>query len=114
MIDGYINGCEYDLSKFRTPANEPLVKALLMSFDPFINEELHEALKNEYDWRSPEVLRSYFIKPIQCMLRIEESIQLWTKRNGSDGYFIFLEEFIGHMVPQDTKMNFTANLPVQR
>ena len=108
IIDGYINGCEYDLSKYKTPENEPLVEAVLMAFDPFSNEAISEALGNEYDWHSLEVLREYFTHPIQCLLRIEESIELWTKRNGPDGYFNFTEEFMGHMVPDNEKMDFAV------
>lgn len=110
IIDGYLNDWEYDLSKYRTPENESLVKAVLMAFDPFTNEAVKEALSNEYDWHSPDDLRKYFTPPIQCLLRIEESVELWTKRNGADGYFIFTEEFMGHMVPFDDQMNFVAPL----
>ena len=110
IIDGYINGWEYDLSKYRTPDNESLVEAILMAFDPFTNGEIQEALNNTYDWHSLEDLRDYFTSPIQCLLRVEESVQLWTKRDGADGYFNFIEEFMGNMVPYDEQMNFTAKL----
>ena len=111
IIDGYINGWEYDLGKYKTPDNELLVEAILMAFDPFTNEEVKVALNNHYDWHSPVDLRDYFTSPIQCLLRIEESVQLWTKENGADGYFNFIEEFMGHMVPHDEQMNFTVKLP---
>jgi len=108
IIDGYINACEYDLSKYITPENKSLVNAILMAFDPFTNEEVREALGSEYNWHSPDVLSEFFTHPIQCLLRLEESVELWTKRNGPDGYFNFIEEFMGHMVPHDDKMNFTV------
>ena len=110
IIDGYINGWEYDLSKYKTPDNESLVEAILMAFDPFTNVAIKEVLNNDYDWHSLEDLRNYFTPPIQCLLRIEESVQLWTKRGGADGYFNFIEEFMGHMVPYEEQMNFTAKL----
>ena len=108
IIDGYINGYEYDLSNYKTPENEPLVEAVLMAFDPYTNEDILEALGNEFGQNSLDNLRAFFTHPIQCLLRIEESIALWTKRDGSDGYFIFIEGFMGHMVPHDEKMNFTV------
>lgn len=108
MIDGYVNGCEYDLSNYITPENEPLVKAILMAFDPFTNEAIREALDNESNRHLLDDLREYFTRPIQCLLRIEESVELWTKRNGADGYFNFTEGFMGRMVPNDDKMNFTV------
>jgi hypothetical protein len=108
IIDGYINNCEYDLSKYKTPENEPLVKAILMAFDPFTNEAIREALDCELDRHSLDDLREHFTHPIQCLLRIEESVELWTKRNGPDGYFNFTEEFMGTMVPYDETMDFSV------
>jgi hypothetical protein len=107
IIDGYINDCEYDLSEYKTPENEPFVKALLMAFDPFTNEAIREVFDNESDGHSLDDLRDYFTTPVQCLLRIEDSIELWTKRNGPDGYFNFTEDLMGHVIPRDEKMDFT-------
>jgi len=108
IIDGYISNCEYDLSEYKTPENEPLVKAILMAFDPFTNENVREVLDDESDMHSLDDLREYFTRPIQCLLRIEESVKLWTKRNGSDGYFNFIEVFMGHLIPHDETMDFSV------
>ena len=45
-----------------------------------------------------------------CLLRIENSIKLWTKEFGVDGYFKFIEEQLGHVVNNDEKMNYSMAL----
>ena len=45
-----------------------------------------------------------------CLLRIENSIKLWTKELGVDGYFKFIEEQLGHVVNNDEKMNYSMAL----
>lgn len=37
-------------------------------------------------------LQAYYAEPVICLLRIKESIDTWIKRNGSDGYFDFIEQ----------------------
>ena len=57
--------------------------------------------------------------PIACMnilrlrldafLRLEKSIELWTKELGVTGYFSFLEETLGNAVKDSNKMEFATN-----
>ena len=109
-INGYLNGCEYDFSKFLTSENQDFVHAVLMAVDPFTNEALKDALGDEYDWSSAEDLREYFSEPIQCLLRIEASMQTWTDRNGPGGYFAFLEEYVAATIADDYEMDFGAKV----
>jgi len=37
----------------------------------------------------------YYKTLIKCLLRIEKSIDLWTKELGINGYFTFLENTFG-------------------
>lgn len=108
LIDGYLTDTEYDLNGYRTPENEAFVTGLLMSFDPFTNEEVKAAASEYWDLASPSDLRLYFQTPVLCLLRIEKSIELWTKNMGVNGYFDFLEQTIGSIVSKDQKMNYTV------
>ncbi|MDO4338136.1 MAG: hypothetical protein Q4C91_08635 [Eubacteriales bacterium] len=109
-IDGYLKGEEYDFAPFLSADNKEFVNGLLMSFDPFTNDAIHNTIEDDYHLDSTEDLQRYFQTPVMCLLRIEKSIELWTKEMGANGYFIFLENNIGSMVPQDTKMDYTVEV----
>lgn len=47
---------------------------------------------------------------MKCLLRIEKSIELWTKELGVNGYFKFIEDQIGHLIEKDEKMDYTIML----
>ena len=107
LIDGYLTDTEYDLNGYRTPENEAFVTGLLMSFDPFTNDEVKAAASGYWDFTSPSDLRAYFQVPVICLLRLEKSIETWTKNMGTNGYFDFLEQTIGATVAGDLKMNYS-------
>lgn len=109
-IDGYINGIDYDFSRFIDDENKALLEGLLMSFDPFTNREIFSIASRTYDFNSSEDLRSYFENPIKCLLRIEKSIETWTEELGVNGYFDFIEDQIGHLVERDEKMDYSVPL----
>jgi hypothetical protein len=109
-ISGYLNDCEYDFSKYLTLENQDFVHAVLMAIDPFTNEVLKQALTDEYDLSSPDGLHEYFSEPIMCLLRIEASAQTWTNRNGVEGYFDFLEEYVAPVISDDYNMDFGARI----
>lgn len=110
-IEEYLTDWEYDLTAFLTPENESLARGLMMSFDPFTNDEVRAVVEQYYDLGAVEELKSYYQVPIRCLLRIEKSIELWTKNCGSNGYFNFLESNIGTLVERDQKMNFSVQMP---
>lgn len=97
-----------DTEKFRNEDNEKLEKALLMAFDPYTNVEVMELLKQQTktDEFTKEMLKNYYKLPVMCLLRIKESIDTWEKRSGSDGYFDFIESYMGSQI-KGTEMNFT-------
>lgn len=107
-IDGYLKGEEYDFGSFLSEDNKEFVNGLLMSFDPFTNDEIRSVVEEDYHLDSEEDLQRYFQVPVMCLLRIEKSIELWTKEMGANGYFIFLENNMGSMVPQDTEMDYSV------
>lgn len=109
-IDGYINGIEYDYDRFITDENRAFLEGLLASFDPFTNQEIFTIANKTYDLNSSDDLKKYFETPVKCLLRIEKSIELWTKELGVNGYFKFIEEQMGHLVEKDDKMNYTLML----
>ena len=109
-VDGYIKGIEYDFSSFVNDENQAFLEGLLMSFDPFTNREVYGVVSRVYDLNSPEDLKKYFEIPVKCLLRIEKSIELWTKELGPNGYFMFIEDQLGGMIKKDTKMDYTIHI----
>ena len=109
-ISGYLNGCEYDFGKYLTSENQDFVHAVLMAIDPFTNKALKNALADEYDWNNSDGLHEYFSEPIKCLLRIDASMQTWTNRNGAEGYFDFLEEYVAPTISDDYDMDFVARI----
>lgn len=107
-IEGYLTDTEYDMDLFLSEENQALAKGILMSFDPFTNEEIREALKGSGQPDSPETLKAYFEKPVKCLLRLEKSVELWLKQRGNNGYFQYIEDLMGDMVKKDTKMEYAA------
>lgn len=105
IIDGYINQVEYELDPFITSENKPYLSALLMSFDPFTNEFLRPTAEKNCDIFSKEGLHDYFEAPIKCLLRIDKSIEFWTKEYGNAGYFNFIESQIGMAITNNDKID---------
>ena len=110
LFDVKVNysGEEYDTGKFRNRENEMLERALLMAFDPYTNHEIMELLKEQFhvDMLSQEQVKEYYKFPVMCLLRIKESIDTWEKRSGSDGYFDFIEGYMGREITGN-EMNFS-------
>ena len=96
-IKGNYSREKYDTDNFRNKENERLEKALLMAFDLYTNNEIMELLKEQFqmDILSQEQVKEYYKFPVMCLLRIKESIDTWEKRSGSDGYFDFIEGYMG-------------------
>ena len=42
-----------------------------------------------------------------CLLRIRDSIDRWEKQAGADGYFTFIEEYMGSQISGD-EMKFSV------
>ena len=107
-IKGRCSGETADTGKFRNEDNEKLEKALLMAFDPYTNAEVMEHLKwyNNTGEFTQEMLKSYYKLPVMCLLRIKDSIDTWEKQSGADGYFDFIESYLGSQI-KGTEMNFT-------
>lgn len=101
-------GEKYDTSNFRNEDNERLEKALLMAFDPYTNEQISELLKQQLQTEdlTQEMLINYYKLPIMCLLRIKDSVDTWEKQSGANGYFDFLESYMGSQI-KGTEMNFS-------
>ena len=52
------------------------------------------------------MLKEYYKFPVMCLLRIKDSIDLWEKQSGSNGYFDFVENYMGDEI-RGTEMNFS-------
>lgn len=113
-IKGYYTAESYDTDKFRDENNERLEYALLMAFDPFTNPEIQEVIRSEskMDLNNLTELHDYYKEPVMCLLRIKESIDIWEKRNGSDGYFNFIEEYMGDEIGGD-ELRFSILMPFE-
>ena len=112
VVDGYLNQIEYDLDQYLTEEVEVFVSGLLMAFDPFVNEEIMSIVSSDetFDASSAESMHEFYKTPIKCLLRIEKSIEIWTKEFGANGYFAFLEKTMGSMVEDGVKMDFAAKI----
>ncbi|MDE7479249.1 MAG: hypothetical protein K2M91_15160 [Lachnospiraceae bacterium] len=112
QLKSNMTGEEYDLEKFKSEDNEKLVHALLMSFDPFTNEEIKAAVQKSVNiLEDKDALKIIYGIPIMCMLRIKESVETFGKHLGANGYFDFLEENIGVTIPQDEELNGVVIVP---
>lgn len=109
-IKGRYEGEEYDLDAFRDEDNGRLEQALLMAFDPFTNEEIREIVDGTQ--MNSDELRQYYREPVICLLKIKDSIDTWEKRMGADGYFNFIEGYMGSEI-KGSEMNFSILKPVQ-
>lgn len=111
QIQSYLSDDEYNLDSFRSAENERLVQALLMAFDPFTNRDIREALEEaSVDLGSTEVLKELYAEPVRCLLKIKDSVELWSRERGADGYFRFIENTIGAAVERDQKMDFAVEV----
>lgn len=86
-----------------------------MAFDPFTNLLSWQSILEEsgldsvmHDLSDKEYLRNFYKEPVMCLLRIRDSVDLMLKKNGSDGYFDFIEAYMEcHIKGED--MNFAVN-----
>ncbi|HAX51539.1 MAG TPA: hypothetical protein DEG06_08975 [Lachnospiraceae bacterium] len=101
-------GEKINTDSFRDNNNERLEQALLMAFDPFTNEEVKEVIAKQttIDLSDTTQLHDYYAEPIRCLLRIKESVDTWEKQMGSNGYFDFIEQFMGEEIHGD-EMKFS-------
>ena len=56
----------------------------------------------------PLMLYQYYKLPIMCLLRIKDSIDLWEKNSGANGYFDFIEGYMGAEIQGD-EMKFSVH-----
>lgn len=110
-IDGTLRDVHYDFGTTFTKETEALLHGLLYSFDPFYSQEIGEVLEKKMDLKNKDVLKEYYTRPVQCLLKLEESIDLWIEQLGSNGYFRFLEDVIGDEVKGD-RLTFSVNINV--
>lgn len=105
-------GDTYDVENFRDEDTARLEHALLMAFDPYTNTEVKAALWEQFgtDDPSEKELRDYYKVPVMCLIRIRDSIDLWEKNMGSNGYFEFIESQMGRLI-KGQKMNYAVMLP---
>ena len=66
--------------------------------------------RRETEELTQEMLISYYKLPVMCLLRIKDSIDTWEKRAGADGYFDFIEGYMGSQI-KGTDMKFTIMSP---
>lgn len=111
-VDGSLAGNMKDLKQYENEDNLRLKQALLVSFDPFTNADINDVLciQGGKDLSDDETLEGYYEEPVRCILRILDSVEHWEKRNGSDGYFDFLEGWMGAKIPNDEEMHYAFML----
>lgn len=68
------------------------------------NEEIQKVIGKEMDLRE---LHDYYKVPVMCLLRIKESVDTWEKQAGSNGYFEFIEQYMGAEI-KGKEMNFSV------
>ncbi len=101
-------GEKQDTTKFKSEENERLEKALLMAFDPCTNNEIMELLKQQLpnSELTQEILKNYYKIPVMCLLRIKDSVDTWEKQSGTNGYFDFIESYMGSQI-KGSEMKFS-------
>ena len=101
-------GEKQDTGNFRNEDNERLEKAMLMAFDPCVNDDIQELLKQQLQTEelTQEMLKKYYKLPVMCLLRIKDSVDTWEKQSGANGYFNFIEGYMGSQI-KGTEMNFS-------
>ena len=65
-----------------------------MTFDPLKNIKIMNEVKHKSENATKEELMEFYTVSVMCMLRIKDSIDMWEKENGANGYFEFLQNFI--------------------
>jgi hypothetical protein len=113
IIDNYLNDIEYDFSGQLNEGNKAYLNALQMSCDPFYNKELMLALKDNYDFSDKETLREFFADSVMCVIRIKDSVELWNKEFGINGYFRFIENQFGKHV-KGNKLDYLVNVDLDK
>ena len=100
-------GEKNDTSNFRNEDNGRLEKALLMSFDPYTNDEIMKHLNQQLEAEelTQKILKNYYKLPVMCLLRIQDSVDTWEKQMGTNGYFDFIECYMGNQI-KGTEMDF--------
>ena len=102
-INGYITGQKPELEPFMSESNVIFRDAVLAACDPFSNEDILHTLNENgaFDMEDKTCLEEFFRPYVKCMLRILDSLEMWNKSGGSNGYFTFIEGQMGRMVKDD-------------
>lgn len=97
------------MESFSNQENNKLAHALLMAFDPFTNKEIREVIEGEQilDLSKKEELKKIYKELVMCINRIKDSVEVWEKRGGANGYFDFISSTIGKVVKQDEQLNYS-------
>lgn len=87
-IKGILDHEDYDCSRWCEPCYRECADELEALFLPDLNQDLKKLI-------AVEVLDSgYFELARKCLVKIHDSIGLWTKEYGADGYFNFIGRFV--------------------
>lgn len=98
-IKSVLSGEEYDYSKWEEPCYRSCADAIEKYFMVSRFPELREVL------RKGVVQDEAFYELAQkCLIRIHESVEFWTKQGGDNGYFHFIEGFIGTGILEDKRL----------
>lgn len=100
-IDGYLRDIQYEFGINFSEEIEALHYGLMMSFDPLTSREIQLFLGERLDVTNKEALKQFYTEPIRCLLRLENSMDLWMQQIGPNGYFKFLEDTIGDTIKGD-------------
>lgn len=98
-----------DFKKYETDDNKRLKHALLSAFDPIENKEIKDVLEEMgANLLDKDNAYEYFKVPVMCILRIRDSVKHWEKEMGNNGYFRFLEGYLGEKIQNDEEMNYSV------
>jgi len=92
-LKGAIENKEYDYKEFLTKEIKKYKVKLECYMNPFKNNELKKVLKG-VNLEDKEDLKDLFDYPLKFLARIIESIELWRKERGANGYLNMLEEMV--------------------
>lgn len=62
--------------------------------------------QNKTDKLTQDMLKNYYRLPVMCLFRIKDFIDTWEKQSGANGYFDFIESYMGSQI-KGTEMNYS-------
>ncbi|MBQ9273435.1 MAG: hypothetical protein IJ228_01360 [Succinivibrio sp.] len=107
-----LTGESHDPSKVLSEANSLYRHAILYAVDPFENDEIMSAVKQDpdFDLQDKDSLLDFYAMPIEALLRVLDSLQIRNEMHGYNGYLKFLSTEFIHALKPNGKLTFACKI----